>query len=375
MKSIITVIIMITLGFFAQNVTAQEVSKEEKKQQKAVQDSLERARAVDEQVIRFNKEKETIKSVGKEELKNEIQYINKQLEKGNITSEEAEKQKKAAADKVARNIENQLAIVDNKIALLERNGSADPYKVSSLTLGFGNKDEDGVQVFGFVFNKEGEQRKLKYDKRTTFDLVYAFGLNNAVTDVSDIGDTFSIGQSGFAELGLAWNRRLLKNSGALHLKYGFSFQWNKLDAVDNQFFTVANEVATLETFDDNLIKSQLRNTNLVVPLHLEFGGYKKIEKKNSVRYRTRGKFRMGLGGYAGVRLGTQQKLIFRNDGERVKNKERTDFGGDTFVYGLSGYIRVWGDISLYGKYDLSSAINAPSLGDVNNVSLGLRFDL
>jgi len=304
-----------------------------------------------------------------------MQYINRQLEKGRITSEDAEKRKLAAAEKIARNMENQLAIIDNKIALLERNGSVDPNKGTQLLFGLGHQDENGKRIFGFTFDKSGERRKFKYDKRTTFDLVYAFGWNNAVTDVSDLGDTFSLGQSGFVEFGLAWNKRLFKNSGALYLKYGLSFQWNKLDAEDNQFFTVSNEVATLETFDVDLRKSQLRNSNIVVPLHLEFGGYKKVEKENYVRYKTRGKFRMGIGGYVGLRLGTQQKLRFRRDGERVRTKERTDFGGDTFVYGISSYVRIWGDISIYGKYDLSSAINAPELGDVNNISLGFRFDL
>jgi len=388
MKSILTVIVMITLGLFAQNVQAQEDSKEEKQpkgfekrfrrwKERAIQDSLQKVQSVKEQIAQFNQEKEGIRSFWKEDLKSVVRSINKRVEKEYITSEEAEVKKKEAAEKIARNMENQLAIVDNKIALLERNGTVDPtYWGTSLLFGLGHEDKDGTRVFGFALNKRnGRSRRFKYDKRSTYDLTYAFGWNNAFTDVSDLGDTFSLRQSGFAEFGFNWNTRILENSGALHFRYGLSFQWNKLDAEDNQFFTVSNEVATLETFDVDLRKSQLRNSNIVVPLHLEFGGYKKIEKKNYIRYKTRGKFRMGIGGYAGVRLGTQQKLRFRRDGERVNTKERTDFGGDTFVYGISSYVRIWGDISIYGKYDLSSAINAPELGEVNNVSLGFRFDL
>ena len=63
------------------------------------------------------------------------------------------------------------------------------------------------------------------------------------------------------------------------------------------------------------------------------------------------------------------------DGDRIKSKARQDFGGDNFVYGISSYIRLTGDLSLYGKYDLSTAFKTQSLGEVHNVSLGLRLDL
>ena len=65
--------------------------------------------------------KEDIKNQEREFLKIEVEAINLRLDNGDITNEVAEKLKKEAAQKRALNIENRLIIINNKIALLERN--------------------------------------------------------------------------------------------------------------------------------------------------------------------------------------------------------------------------------------------------------------
>lgn len=66
-------------------------------------------------------ERESIKNEEKEFLKAEVEAINFRLENGDITNVESEKLKKDVAKKRALNIENRIAIIDNKISLLERN--------------------------------------------------------------------------------------------------------------------------------------------------------------------------------------------------------------------------------------------------------------
>ena len=75
----------------------------------------------------------------------------------------------------------------------------------------------------------------------------------------------------------------------------------------------------LETFDVDLKKSKLSITNLVFPVHFEFGPSRKIERKTYFRYTTRNQFKMGLGGYAGFNIGSRQKLKYSMDGEKVKD--------------------------------------------------------
>ena len=65
--------------------------------------------------------KERIIEEEKEALKSTVENINERLDLGQIDEAEANRLKQAAAEKHALNIENRLAIVDNKIALLQRN--------------------------------------------------------------------------------------------------------------------------------------------------------------------------------------------------------------------------------------------------------------
>ena len=359
MKTIITLALAAVLGLLSLNSNAQE----------------KELTPLETRIAVLYGDKETAKEDAKWSLKRSVVAINEQLEDNLITKEQAEELKKEAAENAALDLENQLAILDNKIALLKRNGTINPGYGTKVEFGIGSEDSEGTRVFGVRIDNN-KPAQMKYDNRTTSSLVYAFGLNNGVSETIGIGDEFSVGQSGFQELGWAWSTRVFDDSGFLRFKYGVSLQWNKLDAKDNRYFEIDETSGDpfLATFPLDLKKSQLRTTNLVVPLHLEFGNYKKVEKENSVRYSIADKLKFGIGGYAGVRLGTQQKLKFKEDGERVKLKERRDFGGDTFVYGLSGYVGI-NSLSLYAKYDLNNTITTGELGDLKNVSLGLRFDL
>lgn len=366
MNTIIKLALAATLAIFAQNVTAQDDPISIERQLKDKKDQVE-----------YLKEKRQLLIDGeKESLKQRVTYLNAQVEKGELTTEEAEKQKMAFAEKVALNIENETAIIDNQIALVERNGRINNNVGTQVLIGFGDEDGDGKKVYGVTVNdgKVGNTT-TRYDRRTYGELVLAFGLNNAITENGgDFGDEFAIGRSRFFELGYAWKTRIFKNSGAFQFKYGVSLQTNKLFVKDNQTLVATESDPSFQEFPFELDKSQLRFSNLVAPVHIEFGGWKKEQKDDYVRYRLAGQFRMGIGGYVGVRLGTQQKLKYEVDGNRIKTKERRDFEGDNLVYGLSSYIRLGGDLSLYGKYELSTAFRSTQLGEINNVSLGVRWD-
>ncbi|MCK7590307.1 hypothetical protein M0G43_06965 [Subsaxibacter sp. CAU 1640] len=310
--------------------------------------------------------KEEITKEEKEYLKQEVENINERLEKGEITKEQADELKQEAAKKRALNIENRIAIVDNKIALLQRNEEYYDEDESSTEVGISIGSFSGLKI-----NRKNKPKQ--YDKRTTSALVFAIGLNNAIIDDVDFGKTPYSFNSGFVELGWAWKTRLLKESNAVRLKYGFSFQWNKFSPKDDKYFIENGNMTTLETFSDQLKESEFRVTNLVVPVHFEFGPSKKIEKDTYFRYKTTTSFKFGIGGYAGFNTGTQQKLRYKEDGDNVKQKIRKDYNTTDFVYGLSAYIGA-GGLSLYAKYDLNTLFK-DQLADQHNVSLGIRFDL
>ncbi len=329
----------------------------------------------EDQIKSLEEKKEMVRSEEKDQLKAEVEAINIRLENGELTTDEAEELKKEYAEKRALNIENRIAIIDNKIELLERNEEGDvELDVSSdgyyLRIGSGEDTKDEFIYFG----KRDQDKPRKYDRRTTSDMVFAIGFNNALIDGEKLDDSpYELAGSGFVELGWAWKTRLLNNSNALRLKYGFSVTWNKLDIKDNNYFVNDNGDISLEPFPNNLKKAKFRTTNLIFPVHLEFGPSKKIERETYFRYSTRNQFKVGLGAYGGFNLGTLQKLKYELDGRDVKDKFKGGLNTTDLVYGLSGYI-AFDDVALYVKYDLSPIFKDQSI-DQNNISLGLRFDM
>ncbi|MEL6916725.1 MAG: hypothetical protein AAFO99_03240, partial [Bacteroidota bacterium] len=275
--------------------------------------------------------------------------------------------------------ENRIAIVDNEIALLERN-NGEPLTIKEwdstatrIQLSMDIIEKDGSST---VFKEEWRWRKdTKYDRRTYSDLVIAIGLNNAVIEGESLGDSpYRVGGSRFFEMGWAWRTRVFRNTNFLRLNYGFSFQFNGLKPKDNQIFVVNGNQTELEEFEFNLRKSKFRMDNLVFPVHFEFGPSKFRETEQNIRYSLDRQFRLGIGGYGGFNIGTRQKLKYDDaNGNRIKEKLRRDYNTSDFVYGLSAYIGVEG-VLLYAKYDLSPIFEDAAV-EQRNISLGFRFDL
>ncbi len=328
-----------------------------------------------DRIEKLKQEKEEAVNSEKEDLKKEVEVINERLVKGEITSEKAQQLKEAAAQKHALNIENRLAIINNQIALLERNDSdyltTDKTK---LSIGLGGKDKDDGDILFGINLKNIKETNIRYDRRTYSDLVVAFGLNNAIIDGQSLDDSdYKIAGSRFFEIGFAWKTRVFKKSNFMRIKYGISYQSNGLKPTDNRYFVENGDQTELQEFRVELDKSKFRMDNIVVPVHLEFGPSKRIETEKKLRFSTHNKFRIGLGGYIGANISTRQKLKYKENGDKIKDKIKRDYNTSDLIYGLSTYIG-FGDMSLYAKYDLSP-IFKNALIDQNNVSLGLRFDL
>ncbi|WP_323788390.1 hypothetical protein [Psychroserpens sp.] len=367
MNTITKHVVLLILCLVTSTITAQE--QQEQQEHSIAKDTI----PYRENGLKIDKLEEAKKAIANEErefLKQEVETINQRLDRGEITSAEAEKLKKEAAMKHAANIEDRIAIIDAKISLLKRNP-----ETNHITVEENNSMSISIGSNGFLIDlANGKRKPPKYDIRTGNKLFFAIGFNNAIGEGQDLSNTpYEIGGSGFVELGWIWETRLSKTSNFARLNYGFSFQWNKLNVKDNLYFVQDGNETVLEEFPVDLRKSQIRMTNLVLPVHFEFGPSRLKDYGNRIRYFTDNKFKVGIGGYAGVRLATQRKLRYKEDGDFVKDKSRRDFNASSLVYGLSAYVG-FGPISLYAKYDLNPLFKN-QLVDQHNVSMGLRFDL
>lgn len=345
MKTIFTYFAAFLISFTYQQLQAQEKTNTEK-------------------ITFLEQQREKLISEEKEALKKKVESINFQLENKEISQEQAEELKIEAAKLHAQNIKNRIAIIENQMALLERN--AKDTSTSYVAL-FNNGKVLDVSI-------DNENRKDKYEKRTTNDIVLAFGFNNALQDGQALDDSdFKIAGSRFFEIGWAWRTRVFEKTDWLRFKYGLSFQFNGLKPTENRYLVEDGELTVLEEFPMELDKSKFRMDNLVVPIHFEFGPYTKQESKSGVRFYTHDKIKIGLGGYAGLNIGERQKLKYEEDGEKVKEKLQGSYNTNDVIYGLSGYIG-WGGAGLYVKYDLNPIFEAPN-PELHNFSVGLRFDV
>lgn len=326
------------------------------------------------QIEELRRSREQVAPNEKEQLKEEVLRIEKQLQANGISEAEAQTLKEQAARKHALNIQDKYDIIDRKIALLERNEGDMPLTESFQSEG---KKSCGIQIRVdneplYLWGKPSQE--LPYDRRTYSDMVLAAGLNNALETGQSLNDSnFELAGSRFFEIGWAWRTRVFHNSNWLRFHYGFSFQFNGLQLKDNQYFEVENGQTIPRVSEAELNKSKFRSDNLVFPIHFEVGPSRYKEYTSRFRYSLHNKFRFGFGGYAGFNLGSRQKLKYMLDGDRVKDKSKRGYNTSEFIYGLSSYIGVDG-VLLYAKYDLSPMFSQNG-EELRNVSLGLRFDL
>lgn len=333
---------------------------------------------VQRRIKKLERQKEEVSKREKDALKEEVKSINERLEKGLITESEAQILKEEAARKRAMNIENFLAILDNKIALLERNeGGVNDIMIegeNTFLIDFTDGDDEDYRILGIRFREKDWERPIKYDRRTYSDFVFAIGLNNALIEGQSLDDSpYKIGGSRFFEMGFQWRTRVFQNSNWLRFNYGLSFQFNGLKPDNNQFFVQNGNQTELQEFDVPLDKSKLRMDNLVFPVHFEFGPSRFYQSEEKIRYSLRRQFRMGIGGYGGFNIGTRQKLKYNRDGEDIKDKLKRDYNTSNLIYGLSAYAG-FGKHLLYVKYDLNPIFKDAPI-EQRNISMGLRFDL
>lgn len=305
-----------------------------------------------------------IKTIAEEEkkaLKTEVEAIDKAVELGRMTKQDAEAAKTKIAEERAKNIENRTAAQETALRDLV-NGKLD---IEEATDSIKTKVKFSIPM---------KKDSLKSENRTTSQFVFAFGANNLVTDGAVANSQFGYARSAFYEWGLTWNTRLSKNSNLLHLKYGVGFMYNMLHATDNRVFSDVNDQTILVDagVDTKANRTYFKNVYFVVPMHLEFDFSKTKTVDDKKIFKSHEGVRFGIGGFVGVNSNSKQFIEYEINGYKFSEKQKGDFNVNDFTYGLSTYIG-YKQTSLYLKYDLNPMFKNNAV-DQNNISLGIRFD-
>lgn len=305
---------------------------------------------------------ENITRQEKEALKTEVETVNVQLDKKEITIEQANAKKQELSEIRAKNIESKVAIEQQKLNDLVKE-KVDG-KIAEVSI------VKKKRYFSVSYNKNDTLKDQEL--RTTSQLVFAMGLNNVVTNNAVSNSAFRYFGSHFYEFGITANTRLSKTDNLLHAKYGFSFIFNNLRPTNKQEFVVSGNQTNLQTSAVKLEDTRFRNVYLTFPVHLEFDFSGKNEKNGKTYFKSHDAFRFGVGGYAGLNLGTTQYAETSVNKYYTKSETDGDYNTSNFIYGLSTYLG-YKSTSLYLKYDLNPLFKDNAVKQ-NNVSLGIRWD-
>ncbi len=321
-----------------------------------------------------NRFDDRIHRLEKKRLTKKLQKVHRRLRKKERLREEANRYNLDAIETDLLKIKEEINYLEKALAALHNVGEDEQQSTE-----IDPKVEADIDSSCWYCKIKRNRRKRPYNpyKNTTSDLVVAFGLNNAFSKNTSIEDAeYRYIGSRFFELGWAWTSNVHQRLDFFRIKYGLSFQFNGLKPYGNQFFIKEGSQIKLADFDYPLTKSKLLNTNLVFPLHFEFGNTqnkKRTTIDGDVYHRNNYPIILGLGGYVGFQIDSFQKLKYRLEGSREKQKLREDLNMNKFVYGISFYMTVF-NVAIYTKYDLSPIFKNQKIPQ-HNISLGVRFDI
>lgn len=340
--------------------------------------------------------KEQVQKKEKEKLKAAIAELNADED---LSKREIDSLKMNLAEKSAKNIENQLAIIENSIEYFERNqediytdqGYSDGKSELNINLGGWNlisiTEKDEISAFSNNKIESNTSKRVRVtsenkDQVKTFNrsadefLVLGLAFNNAMPDGGSLDDTgIRFAGSRTLEIGYARDFRVFEKSNWLRIKYGVSLQFNGLKPEGNRTFVTDGTQTTIEDFDFNLRKNKFRMDNLIFPVHFQIGkSDARLNEKTGKAYFLDHNFKFGFGGFVGLNVLNTQKLKYTDNlGKRIRERQRDDFNTNNILYGLSTYVG-WDDFSIFAQYNINPIFrNSPM--DMNNFQIGVRFDL
>ena len=230
------------------------------------------------------------------------------------------------------------------------------------------------------FGSPGKDYKYK-ESKTKGAFEFQFGMNNWLEkgNFPDQYDApYSVKPWGSWYFSMGANNRT-HIVGPVVLNWGADISWYAFKMENRSVRITKDSLETTFVEDPNVIgiKSKLGIAYLnasVVPM-LDFGYGK--NKRNGRGYGTFKKygsdgFRIGLGGYVGYRIDSWTKFVYEQDGDKNKDKIKSNYFLENFRYGLRGLIGFRG-MNFFANYDLNEVIAEGRGPKLNAISFGIIF--
>ena len=215
-------------------------------------------------------------------------------------------------------------------------------------------------------------------KRTDNMLSFDFGFNNYLRNgkfPDESNELYAVKPvvSWYVALGLL-NRT--KITGPLYLDWGANVSWYNFK-FENERTRLAKGTDRVEFSESteaiDPIKSKLVVPYLNVSLVPLFYFGKPGAHDWFVFDRDKGAgFRVGAGVYAGYRLGSRAKYVYREEGNRERVKDRTNFYVNNYRYGVRFQLGYRG-VDVFANYDLNELFVQDRGLELNAFSFGIVF--
>ena len=236
-----------------------------------------------------------------------------------------------------------------------RNDKDDHWSRENRTYKEEDQDDDSDEN-----NRETNKKKSSSGRFfSPSDFGFYVGLNNWAKG-STVGSSLDIWGSRYVALSFQRNITLINGKQMdLALTYGPEIAWNNFMLEENNVIQMLGKQVVFKGFGQNLSKSKLVVPMLNLPMMLNFG----FEEA---------KFRIGLGGYIGYRIGGYSKLKYEGG---KKEKIKGSYGLEDFRYGLAAELGKRKGATLFVRYDLNQVfkVEQTNAKGLQSWSIGLRL--
>lgn len=240
------------------------------------------------------------------------------------------------------------------------------------------ENTDNLEVWG----KEDENDDDKWDDRkyrhhgTRHSFNFDFGMNNYLEEgkfPDQNGSQYAIRPWGSWYIGLNSTLRT-QVSRKFFIEWGTGVSWNNFKFQDDNTLMMQDSLGVsfdTDTRDFSYKKSRLMVCYLnasIVPM-FDLGGHNRRSRwwdsNNSG-------FRIGVGPYIGYRIDSSHKLVYKDDGDKEKDKEKDDFYINNMRYGIRAQIGVR-SADFFFNYDLNELFVEGKGPKLNAFSFGVIF--
>ncbi|EMR04124.1 hypothetical protein [Cesiribacter andamanensis] len=238
--------------------------------------------------------------------------------------------------------------------------------------------------FNVVFNSRDKNRKKDFS-RTRSSLLFDLGMNNYLQDgafpqENDAQYAVRPWGSWYVGVNKAFTTQLV---GPLALQWGGGLSWynfkfedpsTRMAKQDGQIVFTQEQRSEIHS-DKSKLTASFVNVH-AVPM-LDFGYRRKVVQnedgtKTVQRWHQNSSFRIGLGGYAGYRLGSYTKIKFEENNDTKKDRNRSDYYLNNWRYGARLQVGIKG-VDLFAQYDLNDLFSGNRAPQLNAFSFGVTF--